>query len=326
MATRVFKPRVIHSTFSPDDLANIIGNAYAFEDVRCQLIKATVRDTYHVWADDRQYILYVYRHQPRNRSEIEAEIALITHCHASGLPVAGVVAGDDEHYLLELDAPEGMRYAVLFHYVSGSQLSKKPKPEQARDCGRLIARFHATVRRFDRQLERPTIGFEMLVTESIASFAEAAAHRKEDLAFLAQVAAALRPKFEGLSGTDEMYGIVHGHLIPSNILIDTSGQPMLIDFDFCGYGWQQYDIATFFHEADYWSMGDEIKTAFLDGYQSIRPLMQKDFEVVRWMQIARAIFAIGVPAAYVNSWGTVYLSDPIIDKQIALIRQGLSDI
>jgi Ser/Thr protein kinase RdoA (MazF antagonist) len=139
---RRFEPPVIYSMFDPLHLAMLIEDVYNFHEVRYQLIKATVRDTYRVWGDERQFIFYVYRHQPRSKQEIGAEITWIEHLLQQGLPTARPIHTSHGDYLITLNASEGSRQAALFEFVAGQALSKKPTPQTAYRCGQLVAQLH----------------------------------------------------------------------------------------------------------------------------------------------------------------------------------------
>ena len=305
-------------------LAQLLEQTYGFSGVRCQLIKGTVRDTYLVITRDQRYILCIYRHGDRSAAQIEAELAFIDHLYAHDLPVPPAIPDQQGQRLLRLTAPEGERYAVVFTYIDGQQLSKTPNPTTMTRLGQVLARLHLAAAQLTMPLQRPCIDFDALVHWALTAFEAAAPQRVEDIAYLRDVAAQLRPRFSSLPTTESAYGLVHGDLIPSNVQITRDGQPALLDFDFCGYGWRMYDLATLRVEINYWNMGEAIWQAFLEGYQSVRSIGEEDYAALPLLQVARHIFSLGVPAWYSNTWGQVYFADLIVDKKLHLIRQTMA--
>lgn len=310
--------------FDAAALATLLEQTHGFVDVTCQLIKGTVRDTYLVTTGDHRYILCIYRHGARTADEILAELDVIDHLHADGLLVPPAIPDRQGQRLLRLAAPEGERYAVVFTYIEGQQLSKTPDPATMTRLGETVARMHVASDQLPNPLSRPTIDFDTLISWSLSAFESAAPHRVDDVAFLRDVADHLRPRLAGLSTTKLHYGLVHGDLIPSNVQITPDDQPALLDFDFCGYGWWLYDLATLRVEVDYWNMGEAVWQAFLTGYQAVRPLTGDDFANIPLLQVARQIFSLGIPAYHINTWGQVYFADVIVDKKLHLIRQAMA--
>ena len=68
------------------------------------------------------------------------------------------------------------------------------------------------------------------------------------------------------------YGLVHGDVIPTNVLVGPDGALTLLDFDFCGPGWRAFDVATYLHVRSDERGGAASGPAFLSGYQEVRPL------------------------------------------------------
>jgi Ser/Thr protein kinase RdoA (MazF antagonist) len=307
----------IYSMFSPIQLAKLIEEYYELSNVSCQLIKATVRDTYHVWAgDERQYIFYIYRHQPRNKQEIEAELAWVEHLHHMDFPTAKPCRTTQGNHLVPLHAPEGLRQAALFEYIHGQTLSKAPIADTIEKCGQLLAQLHTI--QPTSAIDRPVMGLSYFIKESLLSFKKAAPNRQADIQDLARVARKLEQELPNLPSNPTL---IHGDIIPSNVIIDSRGMPQLIDFDACGYSWHLYDVATFMIEADYWKMDEEIKQAFLRGYETQSSLNEIDHQHLVLLQAVRLIWSLGIAASYVDTWGRIYFSDAIITKQMHMLRQ-----
>jgi GNAT superfamily N-acetyltransferase len=105
---------------------------------RCELITATLRDVYLVESRAGRHILIVYRHNQRTWDEIAAEWQFVDYLAQQNVPVAPALATTTGEQILTLQAPEGIRYAVVTTYVSGQHLRRRPSMEATRRCGKAI--------------------------------------------------------------------------------------------------------------------------------------------------------------------------------------------
>jgi Ser/Thr protein kinase RdoA (MazF antagonist) len=323
---RTFQADTLYSMFAPDALIQVLETAYGFTpgDLSCQLIKATMRDTYDIRShrQDAGYIFQIYRHNARTRQTIEAELRCIQHLHDSGVSVARLQMTVDDDALILLDAPEGQRFGVLFHAIEGQAAGRSLTPDEASACGRSLAAFHAA--ESPENLTRPVIDSDVLLTESLQQIAAARPDDDALLAFLHDCADKLRPQLADLPRNAPAYGLIHGDVIPSNVLITPQDDAVLIDFDLCGYGWRGYDIASFLMEIDYWRMGDTVKQAFIESYRAESPVALPDAQTIALFQSARLIFSLGVPAAHIQTWGRNSFSEGIINRHVTMLKERMS--
>ncbi len=317
---------VLKSLLAVDALARVLEANYGLKNVWCQLIKGTIRDTYRVTARDAPYILSIYRHGQRAINEILAELDLLDHLAADGILAPTAVPQRNGERIFGLSAPEGIRYGVLFTYIPGRHLSRQPDLEPARRYGRAIARLHVRADELPTPLYRPRIDFESIVERSIDAFASVVTHRPDVVAYMHEVAEIVRPLISPLPTDMPGYGLVHGDVIPSNAQVTPQGEVALLDFDFCGYCWRAYDIATYLGEVKYWDASAAAADAFLDGYGAVRPLQEWELRALPAFAAARHIQSLGTPAMNVNEWGSAYLSDHMIDTLLGGLRQSMAEI
>jgi Ser/Thr protein kinase RdoA (MazF antagonist) len=317
---------VLRSLPTADGLTRLIEAAYGLAGVRCRLIQGTIRDTYRVDSNTGAFVLSLYRHGHRTVAEIAAELDLLDAVATGGQVVPGVVPLRTGERILTIRAPEGIRHAVLFTFVSGSPLGRTPEPGPARSYGRAIARVHAIAEALPAPLTRPRIDIDELLLRPLAAFAGVAEHRPADVAELSEIAIRLARQIEAFPIETPGYGLVHGDVIPSNALVRETGDVALLDFDFCGYGWRAYDVATYLGEVRFWDASPAIAEGFVAGYEEIRPLERWERAALPIFESARHIFALGVPAAHVNEWGSSYLSDRMIDALLDVLRRSLTEV
>src|SRR5215207_6960621 len=104
---------VQYSIVDSHALERLIETLYGWSDVRCQLIKGTMRDVYEVNDSAQRAILSLYRHGERNAHEIEAELAVMQHLSVSGLHVPTPIPQVNQQNIFSLLQPEGERFAVM---------------------------------------------------------------------------------------------------------------------------------------------------------------------------------------------------------------------
>lgn len=317
---------VVRSLFEVSALGQLLEAEYGLTEVRCQLVQATIRDTYRVDSATSPFILSIYRHGQRTPEEISAEVEIIAAAHKEGVRVAPAIPRRSGERLLPITAPEVLRHAVLSPYIAGHQLSKTPDPEIVRRYGHAIARIHQAADALPGPLPRPRIDAAAMLDRPLAAFGLVVTHRPDIATELHEVVDALRPRIAKLPTEPPGFGLIHGDVIPSNAQVTPKGDVAVLDFDFCGDGWRVYDVATYLWEVGFWQTPWEAARAFLDGYQAVRPLAGWEAEALPVFETARGIVALGTPALHADTWGSAYLSDRLIERLLAGIRQSLAHI
>jgi Ser/Thr protein kinase RdoA (MazF antagonist) len=96
----------------------------------------------------------------------------------------------------------------------------------------------------------------------------------------------VREQLRAFGKSKDRYGVIHADLLPENLLVDTNGL-CLIDFDDAGFGWYMFDIATslFFHVGEVYFAA--LKSAYLAGYEGVRPLPRAHLEMLDIFLLAR---------------------------------------
>ncbi len=307
-------------------LAQGIKTTYGFSGARCQLIKGTIRDTYLITSSNDSYILCVFRHNQRSVAEIIAELDFLDYLKAEGLAVAPAIPQKNGERLWAIPAPEGIRYAVLYTYIEGQQLSKTPGEKTVWNFGRAVAQVHTLADAMPSTLSRPPNDFELLVDRSITAIEAAIPHRVDIITYLHEVVGTLRPRVAALPTEKPCYGLIHGDVIPSNVQVSPNGGVTLLDFDFFGPGWRAYDVATYLSEVRFWNTDETMAQAFLDGYQDVRPLSENELATIPLLGALRNIFSFGVPASYVDTWGSAYLSERLIGGLLSNLKHNMADL
>jgi Ser/Thr protein kinase RdoA (MazF antagonist) len=322
---------VVHSLLSPVALAEVVGAAYGLDEVRCRLIKATIREVYRVDARQGPAILIVYRHGRRTAAEIEAELDLLDFLaeqgSASGVVVAPGLRTTDGARLLALAAPEGVRFAVLFRFADGATPDRALEPEVAHRYGQMVARLHgltdAWLATMPSASARAPLDTALLLDPSLEQIDGLLSRRPADLDAVRQAAAILSLRMAELPRTPPGFGLVHGDVIPSNILIGPGGALTLLDFDFCGPGWRAFDVATYLHVVGERRWPEASGQAFQAGYESVRPLADWEREAIPLFVAVREVFRLGNWGRRIAEWGTSALPDEALDRHLTRIADAV---
>lgn len=318
---------ILKSTIDPNYLAQCITEAYGWQSVRCQLIKATMRDMYDIQTEGQRYVAGLYRWQPERERSIHAELEVIAHAHDAGIATARPLPTQTGERLLPLQLAEGVRFLVLFEWVDGTNFPRTPQPEQIMAYGAAIGQLHTALNQLTAPLARPIWTETSLLDEPLAQLRQTLHFPTALLDELDASATLLRHKLAALPKSSPSFGLIHGDVIPSNALYTSQERLYLIDFDLCGYGWRMLDVATFLNEVAFWGMGDTGTSTFLAGYETQRPLPNDEKATLPLFGALRNIWTLGNAAAHINLWGRhLYFSERLIAAEMQRLRQYLRDL
>jgi len=301
-----FEP-VIKSFFAPEALADRLEAAYGFQDVHCQLITATLRDVYLVVSHVGRHILIIYRHNQRTWDEIAAEWRLVDYLAQHAVPVAPGIATIAGEQIFTLQAPEGVRYAVVTTFVSGQHLRRRPSAEATRRYGAIIATIHMMADQAPTAFGRTTKDIAVRLDQALAGIRAILGDGLTERAYLEECGQELQARLQALPKEPSSYGIIHGDAIRANALVGDDGSVTVIDFDWYGLGWRTYDLASYLLTIRGTPNEQPFAEAFLAGYTAVRPLPAHEYRLLPLFEAVRGMLEIGTPALHVNLWGSAYL-------------------
>ena len=271
--------KVNYSQFSPSALLEELKHHYDLPtDSSCIFFKSGLNDIYKITTQDNCYFLRVSLFNVYTTMQIDEEIRLIHYLRACGLSVVEPIQCKDNSYVLELDAPEGMRQAVLFRGIEQSPAGDANI--RMKNLGILLAQIHTSSLSFQDNSTRPLIDGIMLVEEPTRLLIPYLKHRTDDLDFLSKTALPLWMSVDSmLSKHNGTVGFCHGDVQFNNCFFNST-HPVIFDFDCMGRGYFAYDLGvllanlTFMdneiYEKDLWR-------SVMEGYGEVRSL-NKDEE------------------------------------------------
>ena len=293
-------------------------------DISCRLHYRGINDTYIVFYNEQEYYFKVYRYGYRTIGEIQAEIDLINHLKNSGVLTTEPIMKKNGDYIVQFDAPEGKRYAVLYSSV-GAKSSEKVEEMDSYNTklGLLLSSVHEAWDKIDYPVDRWRMDLDSFIDSSMNHIRAYTQWYSFDIDFLEEVAKKTKEKINNtLNKNKPGYGICHGDFNPGNFRFDSNGNPVLFDFDFCGYSWRTYDISVYLNA---FSLGldnagiekrKRRREAFLKGYQINMPLANIEFDNMYLFVPFRRIFNIGtiyisMSNTFGDNWGYVNLNEDI---------------
>jgi len=309
---------VISSTLDGQALLEGLLPDYSIErPVECTFLYQGCNDTYVVkTADGPLYILRIYRHGWRTLSDISYETDALLHLLRKDIAVARPIAAADGRIIREVPAPEGHRYAVLFTYAAGQDVSFKR--HDVRRLGRALAGLHHAMDDFRSPHHRARIDWNHLIEIPLKRLAPVFASRRKDWAFTLKLADRVRLELERLAPEDR--GFCHGDVHEWNVHMSDSRIVTFFDFDFCGVGWRAYDLATLRWSARWQKQETQIWDSFLKGYQETRILEPSDLKAIPLLVAIRQVWLMGHHAGESRYRGLGTIKDVYLDRHIAFLR------
>lgn len=277
MTNEVFP--VIYSTLMSEALVSKVLPCYELDPVTgCQFWNRGLSDVYLVDTQTHPYVLRVSHTHWRSKSDIDFELELLEFLRLRHIPVAYPLRTQDNQLSVEINAPEGKRYAALFTYAPGRVALGDLAPTQGKILGETVAKLHLAAADFRTQAKRQPLTLEYLLDNSLQIIAPCLQHKPQDLAYLVEAIAQIKNQLQDFSTEPPFWGICWGDPHSGNAHFTLDNRVTLFDFDQCGYGWRIFEIAKFFQVALCTGVGRTIREAFLTGYQSVQEIADYEME------------------------------------------------
>jgi Ser/Thr protein kinase RdoA (MazF antagonist) len=297
---------VIASTISAKALGEFAKEKYGLhKNFDCKLFRTGMNHTYFLSDNETKYALRVYSYNWRSKSEINEEIELLNLLSENDLGVSFPIKDINGEFIQEIKAPEGIRYVVLFSFAKGNKI-RFLDTETCSLIGELMAKIHNLTA--NKIIDRISYDKKSLL--------------ELPYTYLTQFFPEKLPEMEFIKGIDAFFdktdfencqkGIVHLDIWYDNMAVTGDREITMYDFDFCGNGEPVLDVGYFckqlFHiETD--KKEYEIKKKyFLDGYQSMRQLSEKELKMIPKAGLAVFVFYLGVQAKRFD-WSNIFLSE-----------------
>ena len=310
-----------YSTISANELLKHVVSDYPIEEPhQCLFWTRGANDTYEVRCIDARYSLRVYRCGAYPREAIEFEAEALNYLHQQRCPVAYPIARHSGEFVYEISAPEGPRFILLTAFAEGSA-PNYDSLENCRVVGESVAQLHEASIGFETTLKRTRLDLQSLLEDSMATIRPHIEHRPNDLGFVEKLAQDARAAVQAVPEELLEIGICHGDLHGGNLHIH-EGKVTHFDFEECAFGYSVYDLATFKwgvcmgkRQANRWP-------AFVEGYESVRPIAKPERSLIDTFVIIRDLSNIAYSMRNLQDFGHELTSEGEIDD----LCKGLENI
>jgi Ser/Thr protein kinase RdoA (MazF antagonist) len=293
----------------------------------CQFWRRGINDLYLVKAKGTKLVLRISPTNWRSFEQLVAEMDLLSFLHQHHISVPEPIRHKDGSYIQTLNAPEGPRYAVIFSFVPG--VPSCPTEAQGYRFGQAIAQLHAVTDGYPA--DRAGFRFEPgeMVDKPLARLKPLFVEHRDDWDYLREIAEGLKQAAGRVPRKAPEYGICHGDVNDGNFHVIDDNEWALLDFEYFGYGWRVFDIATFLnnqvHQLGRAERTQRILEAFLEGYESVRVLSQAELEVLSSFVILRQIWLLGIGAKNQANLGLSLFERWVFDKCMPFIRAWMAE-
>ncbi|MEE1896951.1 phosphotransferase [Flavobacterium rakeshii] len=312
---------VARSILNAKELGDYIISQYDLDNsTGCSLFRTGMNHTYMLTGKNDKHVLRLYCHNWRTKQEIEEEISLLLSLKEKGLNISYPVPDTNGNYIQEINAPEGIRYAVVFSFAEGGKV-RFIDEETCFYIGTIMGKFHQATK--SKTYKRINYNTKTL-TELPYQYANAYFH--DDLPEM-QYLKALRNDIKQLFEQIPLeQGVVHLDMWYDNMAITNENEVTVFDFDFFGNGPLILDVAyfckhLFIIEPDKETYNKKAQ-AFINGYQSINPLSQQELNIIPHAAAAVFIFYLGVQSQRFD-WSNIFLSENYLKMYVGRIQSWM---
>lgn len=316
---------VIASTLSETELGSFIKEKYKLsEDSNCKLFRTGVNHTYFISDAETKFVVRVYCYKWRTKIEIEEELELLNSLKKNSLSVSYPISDIDGNFIQEINAPEGIRYVVLFSFAKGDKV-RFMSNETCYSIGLLMAKIHDQTE--NKIINRVSYDSEILLDNSYNNLKAFFTEDLEEMKLLKEIGSTISKKIEEGSLLENQKGIVHLDIWYDNFSVSNENEITIFDFDNCGNGMLILDVGyfckqLFFIESD--KKEYELKVqSFLRGYQKIRFLSHNELNLIPEAGASIFIFYLGVQAQRFD-WSNIFLTENYLKMFVGRIKNWIA--
>jgi len=312
---------VIASILSEENLGEFIKDKYNLNaGFHCKLFRTGVNHTYFISANSTKYVIRVYCYNWRTKSEIQEELGLLQLLKENGLSVSFPISDKENNLIQEINAPEGLRYIVLFSYAEGEKM-RFMNNETCFEMGSLMARFHNITS--NKSIDRTNYSSELLLNKSYELLAHFFSEDLSEMKYLKRIGLEISKTFQEIEQSQFQKGIVHLDIWYDNVSVKNKQEITIFDFDNCGNGFLFLDIGYFFIQLFHIEINKEIYESkvesFLNGYHKVRGITEKELKLIPAAGASIFAFYLGVQAQRFD-WSNIFLTENYLKMFVERIK------
>lgn len=312
---------VVSSIVSADHIGFFVQQEYGMAaGISCKLLKTGINHSYLITGASVKYIFRLYSLAWRTELEIKEELRLLNLLKDGGASVSYPVADSNNNYIKYIQAPEGLRYGVLFSYAEGDKMLNF-SPELHYKVGETMARIHKLT--YGLQLQRVDYTPDTVLQNPFNSFGQFLPVESDEMGWMLSAQKYLLNQIGQADQSQMRTGAVHLDIWFDNMNITKDDVVTIFDFDFCGNGWLAYDIAYYIlqlHSTEKDIAQRELKKkSFLEGYESITPISAEEKRLLPVLGVSLYFFYLGIQAQRFDNWSNVFFNETYLKRFIKML-------
>lgn len=315
--------KVLHSIISPEAILKLVQRDYpGVGAIACELLELGCNDNYRIKTKRHHYVFRLYRYNWWPEKEIDGELHLLEILSRKKLNVSKPVRTASKKRYIKTKVAEGSRYGALFVFLPGRQLGFNfgPRNKNLLNLGSLVADMHTISGNSRLAIERWTLGFDNTVKEFLNQAPVVLGHRENDLKYLHKLSDQLEDVIFSQKENAFSIGLCHGDLHTHNVMLQPGGELALFDFDWCGYSWRAYDLATVWWSISRSNTSRQAWNAFLRGYKQNRDLTREEKKYLPWFVVLRHFEFLNFQLSMRKHIGSAWLGDNYYDHHLKFFK------
>lgn len=316
---------VSSSTLSEKELGDFIKENYNLsENFECKLFRTGVNHTYFISDSNTEYVVRIYCYNWRTKTEIQEELKLLKLLKDNNLSVSFPIPDKEENLIQEINAPEGLRYAVLFSFAQGEKMRFMNNLTCSK-IGSLMAKIHNVTA--NKIIHRTNYNSEILLKNPYNYLKPFFAEDLDEMNFIKEIDEKISKAFQETNLSESQKGVVHLDIWYDNLSVNGKDEITIFDFDNCGNGLLIFDVGyfckqLFFIELDKIQYESKVES-FLNGYKKYRKLSEQELKLIPEAGAAIFVFYLGVQAQRFD-WSNIFLTENYLKMFIGRIKSWLN--
>lgn len=315
-----------HTIVSPAALLKTIQHEYpGIGASDCRLLALGCNDNFRIKGKRQDYALRLYRYGWWPEKDVDEELRFLEALQRRKLNICKPVRTGNRQRYIKVKTAEGIRYGALFTFLHGRPLGHNfgKRNTNMHQLGEMMAQVHITADQMKEPVQRWTIDLDEVIEPFFGAAPSVLGHREKDITYLRKIATQLEDVILSQPEGTLNFGFCHGDLHVHNVMLQTDGNLAIYDFDWSGYSWRCYDLATIRWSLPRDNKGNAPWRALLRGYSKVRKLSRQEQKLLPWFLVMRHFEFLNFQLSIRNHFGEAWLNDNYYDFHIGFLRDWM---
>ena len=318
--------KVQHTIVSPAALLKTIQRHYpGIGASHCRLLALGCNDNFRIKGKRQDYAFRLYRYGWWPEKDVDEELRFLETLQRHKLNICNPVRTGNRQRYIKIKTSEGVRYGALFTFIHGRPLAHNFGKRNANmfRLGEMLGQVHLTADKMKDPVQRWTIDMDVVIKPFFDAAPSVLGHREKDIAYLRKIATQLEDVIASQPEGVLDFGFCHGDLHVHNVMLQTDGNLAIFDFDWSGYSWRCYDLATIRWSLPRDEKGNAPWRALLRGYTQVRKLSRQEQKLLPWFLVMRHFEYLGFQLSVRKHFGEAWMNDNYYDFHIGFLKDWM---